>query len=723
MRKFLREQKILKNLFLVSSLMMLTTAYGQLQTGFTPRYSETINGDFTMIANNVLSRDAVNPYNGSESNHNFDDNVFVDIDGDPTTFNSSNANLTNPAPGNSCLTIERVYLYWAAADKEYEVDGSGNIIAGNGGTEVSWNYNDIRIMLPGDTDYAATLTADELIYRGRDDHFVNDPYICVKDITSMVQGLPDPFGTYQVANIKATEGRLLGHDSGNVGTSGGWQIVFIYQSPTLPQKNITLFDGYAHITATNNNFDVTFDGFQTVPNGQVNANMVIGSFEGDRGISQDQLLILNTSSAWEPLTTPMRSSDNFFNSTITTNGTDFLDRMPASTNTLGYDASLFELRNNGNRLITNNQTSAVVRMTSNQETYGLYLLGMAVEVWEPSLNRLDLYATASSENPVTGETIQIYLDVANTGNDNIRNLSFTTTIPEEMIFVGVEPLPSEISYAFDDQTRELTFMVEDGYTDVSDAPYTIQYAVQIEDDAYFASLPACTFDSYSQTLATFSGEINMAQQTAYSSFTFDDCGVGNGDPTIVTISITDIQPPVFVEDLPGDMTVECNQVPDAAVLTAMDNCDNDPEVTFEETATNDRNCDMGYEITRTWTATDDMGNSFTHTQIIVIEPNLPCNIDDLVVSKTITANGDGINDMFEITGLEGCDYSYNVKIFNRWGNIVYESSDYENDWGAFAPKNSLGNSGMLPSGTYYYIIGFGTPEVKPVNGYIYIGSN
>jgi len=94
-----------------------------------------------------------------------------------------------------------------------------------------------------------------------------------------------------------------------------------------------------------------------------------------------------------------------------------------------------------------------------------------------------------------------------------------------------------------------------------------------------------------------------------------------------------------------------------------------------------------------------------------------------MISKTITANGDGVNDLFEITGLEGCNYTYNVKIFNRWGNIIYESNDYSNDWGGFAPDNSMGNSGMLPSGTYYYIIRFGTPEVKPVNGYIYIGSN
>ncbi|WP_273567784.1 gliding motility-associated C-terminal domain-containing protein [Maribacter halichondriae] len=379
-----------------------------------------------------------------------------------------------------------------------------------------------------------------------------------------------------------------------------------------------------------------------------------------------------------------------------------------------------------------------------------------------------------------------------------------------MEFVSVTPLPSEITYNFDTNTRELTFMVADGYTDVTSAPYTIQYALRVQNDSYFAGLPACTFDSNSQTMASFSGEISMNPQTSYSSFTFDNCGVGNGDPTIITISITDVQAPtfdgtlpaditvecdsvpdaavltatdycdmnpvvtfnetatnnrdcvtgyeitrtwtatdnannsfthtqiitvngnlclmdeeapVFVEELPMDMTVDCDSIPEAEVLTAIDNCDMDPVVTFEETATNDRDCEMGYEIMRTWTATDNVGNQMTHTQIITVEADMPCNVEDLVVSKTITANGDGINDLFEITGLEACNYTYHVKIFNRWGNIVYESNDYSNDWGGIAPDNSLGNSGMLPSGTYYYIIGFGNPEMKPVNGYIYIGSN
>jgi len=63
-------------------------------------------------------------------------------------------------------------------------------------------------------------------------------------------------------------------------------------------------------------------------------------------------------------------------------------------------------------------------------------------------------------------------------------------------------------------------------------------------------------------------------------------------------------------------------------------------------------------------------------------------------------DGDGLNDVFKITG-EGLT-EYNIKIFNRWGERVFESESIDVSW-----NGQINNSGALvPEGTYFYIINY-----------------
>jgi len=65
----------------------------------------------------------------------------------------------------------------------------------------------------------------------------------------------------------------------------------------------------------------------------------------------------------------------------------------------------------------------------------------------------------------------------------------------------------------------------------------------------------------------------------------------------------------------------------------------------------------------------------------------------LEVPNVITPNGDGYNDVLMIIGREGYD-RIDLTIFNRWGNEVFRSLDYKDDWAG---------SG-LNAGTYFYIV-------------------
>ena len=78
-----------------------------------------------------------------------------------------------------------------------------------------------------------------------------------------------------------------------------------------------------------------------------------------------------------------------------------------------------------------------------------------------------------------------------------------------------------------------------------------------------------------------------------------------------------------------------------------------------------------------------------------------CDIDELNISEAITPNGDGINDTWIIYNIESHP-STTVRVFNRWGNEVFRSDDYKNDWRGKGVANFLGED--VPEGTYYYIV-------------------
>ncbi|WP_412560721.1 gliding motility-associated C-terminal domain-containing protein [Winogradskyella sp. MIT101101] len=103
---------------------------------------------------------------------------------------------------------------------------------------------------------------------------------------------------------------------------------------------------------------------------------------------------------------------------------------------------------------------------------------------------------------------------------------------------------------------------------------------------------------------------------------------------------------------------------------------------------------------------------------------LPCSDENnVIISKTVTANGDNHNEFFTVTGLEFCGFTIEVEIFNRWGAKIYESRNYQNDWNGDAHGSSVGNSGKVPTGTYYYIINFRDSGLKPFAGPIYVATN
>ncbi|MES2377958.1 MAG: gliding motility-associated C-terminal domain-containing protein [Bacteroidota bacterium] len=108
----------------------------------------------------------------------------------------------------------------------------------------------------------------------------------------------------------------------------------------------------------------------------------------------------------------------------------------------------------------------------------------------------------------------------------------------------------------------------------------------------------------------------------------------------------------------------------------------------------------------TLTVTDS--NGCTATQTI----NITSRCDDIHLPNAFTPNGDGINDTWIIAGLQG-DLTTTVKIFNRYGENVFQSTGYAVSW------NGTLDGKKLPAGVYYYIISAQASN-KVINGTVTI---
>ncbi|TNE75532.1 MAG: gliding motility-associated C-terminal domain-containing protein, partial [Bacteroidetes bacterium] len=64
----------------------------------------------------------------------------------------------------------------------------------------------------------------------------------------------------------------------------------------------------------------------------------------------------------------------------------------------------------------------------------------------------------------------------------------------------------------------------------------------------------------------------------------------------------------------------------------------------------------------------------------------------------VSPNNDGENDYFVVRGIEAYPDNY-ITIYNRWGNIVFETSNYNNEWEGQNNQNE-----PLPDGTYYVVL-------------------
>jgi len=71
---------------------------------------------------------------------------------------------------------------------------------------------------------------------------------------------------------------------------------------------------------------------------------------------------------------------------------------------------------------------------------------------------------------------------------------------------------------------------------------------------------------------------------------------------------------------------------------------------------------------------------------------------EITVPDAFSPNDDGLNDFFVIPGIEQYSGS-SLRVLNRWGDLLYESRPYQNDW-----NGTTMDGKELAAGTYYFLL-------------------
>jgi gliding motility-associated-like protein len=138
------------------------------------------------------------------------------------------------------------------------------------------------------------------------------------------------------------------------------------------------------------------------------------------------------------------------------------------------------------------------------------------------------------------------------------------------------------------------------------------------------------------------------------------------------------------------------------------------EGTFLTSANGSISWTIGEVVTDTYFSTTNILTQGFH------QPESVKNVvsESLFIPEGFSPNGDEINDLFVIRGLDM--YPHNsIVIFNRWGNEIFSASPYKNTWDGTSTGGLRIGGDELPVATYFYLLNLGDGS-DVIKGTIYL---
>lgn len=516
----------------------------------------------------------------------------------------------------------------------------------------------------------------------------------------------------------------------------GWSIVVVYEDFTLPNRVVSVYEGFQIVDHTGQNVTITLNGLNVT--NVNNAKVGFLAWEGDENIAVSEELRINGKIVSNP---PLNPANNVFNSTNTyTNATNLWNMdidyfQVGSFISLGDTTMTVNIKTGQDLIIVNNILVALSSLFADA-TININEIEVTCNSREIKVN-YTVYNTNGTTQLVKNVPIAFYAEDVLVGTTTTKNNipingsetgTITLTISESVgnnftITVSVD----------DDGDKNGTVIEIDETNNADTEKVTLIFGPEInkpsdiiicdKEEKGFVMFDLTSKQAEASTSnnmeISFHESKSDAEKGTNSIKNFDYYEVKSHTSKIIWVRVLDkttgcasttsfkitAQMKPFIELKEPLMICNFKENPLAANLTLahillsrmfpyMDEMD----LKFYETETDAENA-----VNEIINITNYKPPRFPY--IIYIKAtgktNLWCDniiqlqLNDCIVPKGISPNGDGLNDGFDIAIFNPIE----LKIFNRYGMEIYAHGEgYTNQW-----KGQDKNNRELPSGTYYYI--------------------
>lgn len=475
------------------------------------------------------------------------------------------------------------------------------------------------------------------------------------DITTIVQDQGSI--TYTISELDLTE--IIGAYCSNGTNFGGWAITVIYEDSSLPLNQLNVYDGLQSVPIT---ISITLDNLNVLDSEGAKIGFI--AWEGDSALAINEQLTINGNLIGNP---PLNPTNNAFNGTNSFTG---------ASNLYNMDIDVYDIQDN----INIGDTSATIELTSGQDFVMIN----------------NIITVLNSQLPDATITLNDYDLYCGERNIDIEYTVFNTN--------STDPLPANTSIAF--------------YADgVLIGQANTQNELQINDFEIGTTsliIPESISDSFTLSL------------------TVDDDGTGNGSVTEtnelnnsfeIQLDLLIISPLVVLPN-----SISCDEGFNSALfnLVKILNSNNINTTTTTSFFTSLSDLELN---TNKILIPDNYTNTSSPQTIYIRVENSTCYdiyaFDILVencpphIPQGFSPNGDNTNDWFNIQGFYNIFEKHELKIFNRYGTLIFEGNN-DTPWFGLINRGLNNHGKIVPVGTYFYVINFNDSNYEPTAGWVYV---